>query len=82
MVHLPAGHLGLNAIFVSSSGMAAGCLRRRRFTLFQIESGVTEPRRATLTVLRQAFERAGVEFIEENGKGVGVRLAPRRAKRR
>lgn len=43
-------------------------------TVRQIEAGVTEPRRATLVVLRQAFESAGVEFIPENGGGPGVRL--------
>jgi len=32
-----------------------------------------EPRRATIYVLRQAFESAGVEFIDENGGGAGVR---------
>jgi transcriptional regulator with XRE-family HTH domain len=40
----------------------------------QLESGSSNPRRSTLTVIRQAFEAAGVEFIEENGGGPGVRL--------
>jgi transcriptional regulator with XRE-family HTH domain len=43
-------------------------------TVRQLESGMHEPRRATLQVVRQAFEAAGVEFIEENGGGAGVRL--------
>ena len=43
-------------------------------TVRQIEAGVNEPRRSTLKVVRQAFERAGVEFIDENGGGPGVRL--------
>ena len=46
-------------------------------TVRQVEAGATQPRRATLTVLRQAFERAGVEFIDENGGGAGVRLRNR-----
>jgi hypothetical protein len=46
-------------------------------TVRQVEAGVTEPRRATLVVLRQALERAGVEFIDENGGGPGVRLRRR-----
>jgi hypothetical protein len=34
-----------------------------------------------LEVVRQAFERAGVEFIDENGGGPGVRLRkPQRSK--
>ena len=43
-------------------------------TIHQFEAGTTEPRRATLQVIRHAFEAAGVEFIEENGGGPGVRL--------
>ena len=43
-------------------------------TVRQLEVGVNEPRRATLEVVRRAFESAGVEFIEENGGGPGVRL--------
>src|SRR5262245_52594756 len=46
-------------------------------TVRQIEAGVTKPRRATLIVLRQALERAGVEFIDENGGASGVRLSKR-----
>jgi transcriptional regulator with XRE-family HTH domain len=50
-------------------------------TVRQVEAGVTEPRRSTLAVVRQAFERAGVEFIDENGGGPGVRLRnPQRPK--
>ena len=33
-----------------------------------------EPRRATLDVVRRCLEVAGVEFIDENGGGPGVRL--------
>jgi transcriptional regulator with XRE-family HTH domain len=43
-------------------------------TVHQLETGVSQPRRATLDVIRRAFEAAGVEFIEENGGGAGVRL--------
>jgi transcriptional regulator with XRE-family HTH domain len=43
-------------------------------TVRQLEAGVNEPRRSTLEVVRQAFERAGVEFIDENGGGEGVRF--------
>lgn len=39
---------------------------------FEGENGV--PRSATLKVLCQAFEAAGVEFIPANGGGPGVRL--------
>jgi len=43
-------------------------------TIHQLEKDGSQPRRATLDVVRRAFELAGVEFIEENGGGPGVRL--------
>ena len=43
-------------------------------TIRQLEAGNHEPRRATLDVVRRALEAAGVEFIDENGGGAGVRL--------
>jgi transcriptional regulator with XRE-family HTH domain len=43
-------------------------------TIRQLEAGSNQPRRATLWVVRQALEAAGVEFIDENGGGPGVRL--------
>ena len=46
-------------------------------TVRQVEAGSTKPRRATLIVLKQAFESAGVEFIDENGGGPGVRFRKR-----
>ena len=42
--------------------------------IHQLESGTSQPRRATLDVVRRALEGAGVEFIDENGGGPGVRL--------
>ena len=42
--------------------------------MHQLEAGTSEPRRATLEAIRRAFEKAGVEFIDENGGGPGVRL--------
>jgi len=46
-------------------------------TVHQLEAGTSQPRRATLDVIRRAFESAGVEFIDENGGGRGVRLRKR-----
>jgi transcriptional regulator with XRE-family HTH domain len=43
-------------------------------TVRQVEAGLSEPRRATLEVIRRALEAGGVEFIDENGGGPGVRL--------
>jgi len=47
-------------------------------TVHQLEAGTSEPRRATLEVIKRAFEEAGIEFIDENGGGPGVRLAKSR----
>jgi transcriptional regulator with XRE-family HTH domain len=46
-------------------------------TVHQLEAGLSQPRRATLDVIRRALEGAGVEFIDENGGGPGVRLRKR-----
>nr|WP_091722640.1 transcriptional regulator [Methylobacterium phyllostachyos] len=43
-------------------------------TVRQLEGENGTPRSATLTVLRQALEAAGVEFIPQNGGGAGVRM--------
>jgi transcriptional regulator with XRE-family HTH domain len=50
-------------------------------TVHQLETGVSQPRRATLDVIRRALESAGVEFIDENGGGPGVRLRKRQQKK-
>jgi len=41
-------------------------------TVHQLETGISQPRRATLDVIQRAFEAAGVEFT--NGEQPGVRL--------
>ena len=48
-------------------------------TVADFERGAREPYQRTLEDVRGALERAGVEFIAENGGGPGVRL--RKAKR-
>ena len=37
-------------------------------TVRQLEAGNTVPRRSTLEVIQRAFERAGVDLINENGR--------------
>ncbi len=44
-------------------------------TVHQLEAGISHPRRATVDVVRRAFEAAGVAFIDGNGGGPGVRLS-------
>jgi transcriptional regulator with XRE-family HTH domain len=43
-------------------------------TLLRFEAGETAPRAATVASVKAALEAAGVEFIDENGGGPGVRL--------
>jgi hypothetical protein len=51
-------------------------------TIKRLEStpGVMRAHRTTLAALKTALEAAGVEFIEENGGGPGVRLRKRQKK--
>jgi transcriptional regulator with XRE-family HTH domain len=52
-------------------------------TIKRLESkpGVMAAHMTTLVALRKALETAGVEFIEENGGGPGVRLKKRSHKK-
>lgn len=45
-----------------------------RNTITNIETGKYNSDAGTLDAIRKAFEAAGVEFIEKNGGGPGVRL--------
>ena len=47
--------------------------------IFEAEGAKT--RHATLVVLKQALELAGVEFLDGNGGGPGVRLRKRHQKK-
>lgn len=50
---------------------ASGVAKR---TIASFENEDRQPYDRTLSALRAALEAAGVEFIEENGGGPGVRL--------
>lgn len=43
-------------------------------TIVDFERGARAPQASTKLALRTAFAKAGVEFIDENGGGPGVRL--------
>ena len=45
-------------------------------TLNMIENETVRPRDGTMTAIRCALEAGGVEFLNGNGAGVGVRFAP------
>jgi hypothetical protein len=52
-------------------------------TIKRLESkpGIMIAHTSTLMALKKAFEVAGVEFIDENGGGPGVRLKKKRQKK-
>jgi transcriptional regulator with XRE-family HTH domain len=56
------------AELASSSGIS-------RSTLADFERGARKPRQTSLDVIKSQLEKLGVQFIEPNGGGVGVRLA-------
>ncbi|MDO5370571.1 helix-turn-helix transcriptional regulator [Paracoccus sp. (in: a-proteobacteria)] len=45
-----------------------------RATLIDFEKDQRTPRAATIAAIQTALEDAGVEFIADEGEGVGVRL--------
>ncbi len=49
-------------------------------TVTRIENGA-DAKQSTMDRLQQALESAGVEFIDENGGGPGVRLRKRQPKK-
>jgi transcriptional regulator with XRE-family HTH domain len=49
-------------------------------TVTRIENGA-DAKQSTMDKLRRALEEAGVEFINENGGGPGVRLRKRQGKK-
>jgi transcriptional regulator with XRE-family HTH domain len=42
-------------------------------TITRFETGKAAPNRATLTVIRLAFEKAGIEFLNNDAPGVRMR---------
>jgi transcriptional regulator with XRE-family HTH domain len=48
--------------------------RVNHVTINRFETGFASSNPSTLSALRRALEAAGVEFIDENGGGAGVRL--------
>ena len=45
-----------------------------RETIAHFERGATKPHKSNLKAIRAALEAGGVEFIDRNGGGPGVRL--------
>jgi transcriptional regulator with XRE-family HTH domain len=59
----------------------AEAARIHRNTVTNIETGRYVGDAATLAAIVSALKRAGVEFIDENGGGPGVRLRKRQHKK-
>lgn len=57
-----------------SQGHLAIIAQVSRMTIVEFESGRRSPHANNLAAIRTALEAAGVEFIEQNGGGPGVRL--------
>lgn len=58
-----------------ASGISLPSIKR-----LETQPGPLSAQERTLTELRRALEKAGIEFIPENGGGAGVRMK-KRAKR-
>ena len=43
-------------------------------TIIDFERGARAPQASTKLAIKIAFEKAGIEFIDENGGGPGIRL--------
>jgi transcriptional regulator with XRE-family HTH domain len=75
----PAQCRAARALIEFSQGELASKSRVGESTVRNFEAGRTVPVPNNLDAIRRALEAAGVEFIDENGGGPGVRL--RKAKR-
>jgi transcriptional regulator with XRE-family HTH domain len=62
---------------VRQAAELAGCSHE---TIVGIESGRSSIKQSTIDKVRAALEKAGVEFIDEDGGGPGVRLKPKKTK--
>jgi hypothetical protein len=59
-----------------ASGISLPSIKR-----LETQPGPLSAQERTITELRRSLEKAGVEFIFENGGGAGVRLAKRSKKK-
>lgn len=70
----PAQCRAARALLDWSQQQLADAARVGVVTVRQLEAGASQPRNATLDVMKRALEEAGVIFVAENGEGPGVRL--------
>jgi transcriptional regulator with XRE-family HTH domain len=74
MTITPAQSRAARALLNLSREELAAMAKVAARTVTDFERGARSPIRITRQALRQALEAAGVEFIEQNGGGPGVRL--------
>ena len=61
--------------------VVTGATHLHRNTITNIETGKYAGDAATLAAIELVLQRAGVEFIDENGGGPGIRLRKRQPKK-
>jgi transcriptional regulator with XRE-family HTH domain len=70
----PAQSRGARGMLGWSQDQLAEAAKISRATIADFERGERTPTVANLIAIREAFEKAGLEFIPENGGGVGLRF--------
>ena len=70
----PAQSRGARGMLGWSQEQLAEAAKISRATIADFERGERTPTAANLIAIREAFEKAGLEFIPENGGGVGLRF--------
>ena len=73
----PAQSRGARGMLGWSQDQLAEAAKVSRATIADFERGERTPTAANLIAIREAFERAGLEFIPENGGGFGLRFKNR-----
>lgn len=73
----PAQCRGARAMLGWSQDQLEASAKVAKKTIADFEREARQPYPRTLEALRAALEAAGVEFIDQNGSGPGVRLAKR-----
>ena len=74
---LPAQVRAARALLALTQDQLADASELPKRTIARVELSTGKPRSSTLAAIRAALEAAGVEFIEQNGNGPGVRLKER-----
>ena len=80
MTITPAQCRGARAMLAWSRDDLAAAAKVAKRTIVDFERGARSPQHSTAAAIASALESAGIEFIEENGGGPGLRLRGRQPK--